>query len=64
MYMTFSVGQEGYPHEEIAHVAGIMKYGFPGMDEIHVYKNFILSYDRARRYNKLITEACNSQLPP
>jgi len=54
--MTFSVGQDGYPHEEIAHVAGIMKYGFPGMDEIHVYKNFILSYDRRNRIAHWVCE--------
>ncbi|XP_016949832.1 uncharacterized protein LOC108024425 [Drosophila biarmipes] len=56
MFMTFSVGQDSYPHEEIAHVAGIMKYGFPGMDEIHVYKNFVLSYDRRNRIAHWVCE--------
>ncbi|KAH8351350.1 hypothetical protein KR084_009828 [Drosophila pseudotakahashii] len=56
MFMTFSVGQDGYPHEEIAHVAGIMKYGFPGLDEIHVYKNFVLSYDRRNRIAHWVCE--------
>ncbi|XP_017046761.1 endonuclease G, mitochondrial isoform X1 [Drosophila ficusphila] len=56
LFMTFSSGQEGDQQEEIAHVAGIMKYGFPGMDEIHVYKNYVLSYDRRNRIAHWVCE--------
>ncbi|XP_020815570.1 endonuclease G, mitochondrial [Drosophila serrata] len=38
------------------HVDGIMKYGFPGVDEIHVYKNFVLSYDRRNRIPHWVCE--------
>ncbi|XP_017031075.1 uncharacterized protein Tengl4 isoform X2 [Drosophila kikkawai] len=41
---------------ETEHVEGIMKYGFPGMDEIHVYKNFVLSYDRRNRIPHWVCE--------
>ncbi|EDV49574.1 endonuclease G, mitochondrial [Drosophila erecta] len=55
-YMTFLVGPDGNPHEKLELVAGIMKYGFPGMDDIHVYKNFVLSYDRRNRIAHWVCE--------
>ncbi|XP_016990328.1 endonuclease G, mitochondrial isoform X2 [Drosophila rhopaloa] len=60
MFMTFSVGQQaGDKYKAIEHVAGIMKYGFPGMDEIRVYKNFVLSYDRRNRIAHWVCEHIN-----
>ncbi|XP_022221066.1 endonuclease G, mitochondrial isoform X1 [Drosophila obscura] len=56
MFMTFSIGAEQPRYKEISHVAGIMKYGFPGMDEIRVYKNFVLSYDRRNRIAHWVCE--------
>ncbi|KAH8254502.1 hypothetical protein KR032_010521, partial [Drosophila birchii] len=44
------------PTYKIEHVEDIMKYGFPGMDEIHVYKNFVLSYDRRNRIPHWVCE--------
>ncbi|KAH8237235.1 hypothetical protein KR038_007519, partial [Drosophila bunnanda] len=44
------------PTYPATHVAGIMKYGFPGMDEIHVYKNFVVSYDRRNRIPHWVCE--------
>lgn len=58
--MTLSVGPNGSRHENIEHVADIMKYGFPGMDEIHVYKNFVLSYDRRNRIAHWVCEHVKS----
>ncbi|XP_039491902.1 endonuclease G, mitochondrial [Drosophila santomea] len=55
-YMTLSVAQNGHPQEKLEHVARIMKYGFPGMDDIHVYKNFVLSYDRRNRIAHWVCE--------
>ncbi|EDW82902.2 uncharacterized protein Dwil_GK10249 [Drosophila willistoni] len=48
------------PTPKLSHVADLMKYGFPGMDEIHVYKNFILSYDRRNRIAHWVCEHLNS----
>ncbi|XP_002134807.1 endonuclease G, mitochondrial [Drosophila pseudoobscura] len=56
MFMTFSIGAEQPQYKEISHVASIMKYGFPGMDEIHVYKNFVVSYDRRNRIAHWVCE--------
>lgn len=33
-----------------------MKYGFPGMDDIHVYRNFVVSYDRRNRIAHWVCE--------
>lgn len=33
-----------------------MKYGFPGLDDIHVYRNFVLSYDRRHRIAHWVCE--------
>lgn len=35
--------------EKEGRIAEIMKYGFPGMDNIRPFKNFIVSYDRRNR---------------
>ncbi|XP_041565198.1 endonuclease G, mitochondrial [Drosophila elegans] len=56
-FMSFSAGhREGNLEKEMEHVAGIMKYGFPGMDEVRVYKNFVLSYDRRNRIAHWVCE--------
>ncbi|XP_017098161.1 endonuclease G, mitochondrial isoform X1 [Drosophila bipectinata] len=42
--------------DEIENVNEIMKYGFPGMDDIHIYKNFVVSYDRRNRIAHWVCE--------
>ncbi|XP_068159984.1 endonuclease G, mitochondrial [Drosophila tropicalis] len=60
MFMTYSIGRDEPPTTKLSHVADLMKYGFPGMDEIHVYKNFVLSYDRRNRIAHWVCEHLNS----
>ncbi|EDW66027.2 endonuclease G, mitochondrial [Drosophila virilis] len=60
MFFTFSLGVEPLPEPEPAHVATLMKYGFPGLDDIHVYRNFVLSYDRRNRIAHWVCEHLES----
>ncbi|XP_034473920.1 endonuclease G, mitochondrial [Drosophila innubila] len=60
MFFTFSLGDEPLLENEPAtHVATLMKYGFPGLDDIHVYRNFVLSYDRRNRIAHWVCEHLN-----
>ncbi|KAM8719931.1 hypothetical protein ACLKA7_006051 [Drosophila subpalustris] len=57
MFFTFSLGDEPLLETEPAtHVATLMKYGFPGLDDIHIYRNFVLSYDRRNRIAHWVCE--------
>ncbi|KAH8387877.1 hypothetical protein KR093_010044 [Drosophila rubida] len=57
MFFTFSLGDEPMLcHEHGTHVATLMKYGFPGLADIHVYRNFVLSYDRRNRIAHWVCE--------
>lgn len=56
MFFTFSLGSETVSEPEPLHVASLMKYGFPGLDDIHVYRNFVLSYDRRNRIAHWVCE--------
>ncbi|XP_017083556.1 endonuclease G, mitochondrial [Drosophila eugracilis] len=51
-----AIGRGSYTDTKYNHIADIMKYGFPGLDEIHVYKNFVLSYDRRNRIAHWVCE--------
>ncbi|EDV40025.2 uncharacterized protein Dana_GF24166 [Drosophila ananassae] len=56
-FMAFSLGKrDSYEGEDIENVNKIMKYGFPGMDDIHIYKNFVVSYDRRNRIAHWVCE--------
>lgn len=33
-----------------------MKYGFPGLDDLHIYENFVISYDRRNRIAHWVCE--------
>ncbi|XP_060662534.1 endonuclease G, mitochondrial [Drosophila nasuta] len=58
MFFTFSLGDEpnALCPEHGTHVATLMKYGFPGLADIHVYRNFVLSYDRRNRIAHWVCE--------
>ncbi|KAH8396239.1 hypothetical protein KR222_006007, partial [Zaprionus bogoriensis] len=61
MFFTFSLGDDPLQEQEPAtHVATLMKYGFPGLDDIHVYRNFVLSYDRRNRIAHWVCEHLES----
>ncbi|XP_030369179.1 endonuclease G, mitochondrial [Scaptodrosophila lebanonensis] len=47
---------EEQPKLSSSHLADIMKYGFPGLDDIRVYKSFVLSYDRRHRIAHWVCE--------
>ncbi|KAH8419324.1 hypothetical protein KR222_005366 [Zaprionus bogoriensis] len=38
------------------HVQRIMKYGFPGLDDVRIYSDFVLSYDRRNRVAHWVCE--------
>ncbi|XP_017869915.1 PREDICTED: endonuclease G, mitochondrial [Drosophila arizonae] len=61
MFFTFSLGNEPVAEPEPTHVATLMKYGFPGLDDIHVYRNFVLSYDRRNRIAHWVCEHLESE---
>ncbi|TDG40649.1 hypothetical protein AWZ03_012930 [Drosophila navojoa] len=61
MFFTFSSGNEPVAEPEPTHVATLMKYGFPGLDDIHVYRNFVLSYDRRNRIAHWVCEHLESE---
>ncbi|KAL7738742.1 hypothetical protein ACLKA6_017934 [Drosophila palustris] len=42
--------------EEVHHVQRIMKYGFPGLDDVRIYSDFVLSYDRRNRIAHWVCE--------
>ncbi|KAH8258962.1 hypothetical protein KR044_011789 [Drosophila immigrans] len=58
MFFTFSLGADEpmLCSDHGTHVATLMKYGFPGLADIHVYRNFVLSYDRRNRIAHWVCE--------
>ncbi|KAH8380531.1 hypothetical protein KR009_011207 [Drosophila setifemur] len=60
--------QQMITKKDVAHIANIMKYGFPGMDEILIYKNFVVSFDRRNRIAHWVCEHlsvdCFSDIDP
>ncbi|KAH8377862.1 hypothetical protein KR093_007518 [Drosophila rubida] len=42
--------------EQMHHVQRIMKYGFPGLDDVRIYSDFVLSYDRRNRIAHWVCE--------
>ncbi|EDV92018.1 GH24683 [Drosophila grimshawi] len=61
MFFTFSLGHDTSQLPDSAHVATLMKYGFPGLDDVHVYRNFVLSYDRRNRIAHWVCEHLESE---
>ncbi|XP_034473514.1 endonuclease G, mitochondrial [Drosophila innubila] len=41
---------------EVHRVRRIMKYGFPGLDDVRIYSDFVLSYDRRNRVAHWVCE--------
>lgn len=57
MFFTFSLGDEPLKNKDPAvHFAALMKYGFPGLDDLHIYENFVISYDRRNRIAHWVCE--------
>lgn len=64
VFGSVSAATPYHPIESEAHankIASIMKYGFPGMDQIRSYDDFVLSYDRRNRVAHWVFEKINQQ---
>ncbi|KAH8285476.1 hypothetical protein KR054_009753, partial [Drosophila jambulina] len=55
-FTPIPMGQADGPTYETENAEDIMKYGYPGTDDIHVYRNFVLSYDRRNRIPHWVCE--------
>ncbi|ALC48254.1 Tengl4 [Drosophila busckii] len=55
MFFSYSCSIDP-PQRTPCAVSTLMKYGFPGLDDIHIYRNFVLSYDRRNRIAHWVCE--------
>ncbi|XP_030384798.1 endonuclease G, mitochondrial isoform X2 [Scaptodrosophila lebanonensis] len=55
-FQFFKIPQDKALSAQRVRLEDIMKYGYPGLDDIHLYSDFVLSYDRRNRVAHWVCE--------